>query len=91
MTDMRERIEEKLKEVFKPEQLVVIDESHKHIGHAGARPEGQTHFRVKIIVPQFAGLSRVKIHQLIYKALEDELRHGVHALAIEAYAAEATA
>ena len=63
-------------------QLEVINESHLHVGHAGAA-EG-SHFRVKIVSDQLAGLSRVARHRLVYDALRDVIPQGVHALAIEA-------
>ena len=63
-------------------QLEVINESHLHVGHVGAA-EG-SHFRVKIVSDQLAGLSRVARHRLVYDALRDVIPQGVHALAIEA-------
>jgi len=63
-------------------QLEVINESHLHVGHAGAA-EG-SHFRVKIVSDQLAGLNRVARHRLVYDALRDVIPQGVHALAIEA-------
>jgi len=77
-------VEKKLQSVFRPTSLEVIDESHLHAGHAGARPEGETHFRVKIISPEFAGLSRIQCHRLVNDALADELAGPIHALAITA-------
>ena len=61
----------------------MIDESSRHIGHAGSRPEGETHFRVRIASSQLNGLTRVAQHRAINEALADELKGGVHALAIE--------
>jgi len=75
-------IEDKLTRVFDPAALRVIDESHLHAGHAGARPEGETHFRIEITAAAFAGQSRVARHRLIYDALADELAGPVHALAL---------
>jgi BolA protein len=65
------------------QQLEVINESHLHAGHAGYT-DGNTHFRVKIVGPQMAGLSRVARHRLVYDALREVIPQGVHALAIEA-------
>ena len=48
-------IEKKLTAAFKPVRLSITDESHKHQGHAGARPEGESHFRVEIVSQDFAG------------------------------------
>ncbi len=79
-------IEDKLTRAFQPAALRVIDESHLHAGHAGARPEGETHFRVEITAIAFSDQSRVARHRLIYDALADELAGPVHALALVAHA-----
>ncbi len=84
---MRERIARKLALAFTPSNLEVLDESASHAGHAGARPGGETHFRVRIASPDFGGLSRVEIHRRINAQLADEFAAGLHALAIEARAA----
>ena len=81
-----DRIRSKLTGAFAPVTLEVVDESHLHKGHAGHRPEGETHFRVKIASEAFRGISRVKAHRLVYDVLADEIAGGVHALAIEAKA-----
>jgi len=82
----RDRITRRLTEAFQPAELQVVDESHLHKGHAGHRPEGETHFRVRIVAKAFAGKSRVKSHRMIYEALTGEIEAGLHALAIEAKA-----
>ena len=79
-------ITEKLTAAFKPQSLRVEDESHKHEGHAGHRPGGQTHFRVYIVAEAFRGKSRIDRHRMINSALTQELDSGVHALAIHASA-----
>ncbi|MBX6424472.1 MAG: BolA family transcriptional regulator [Variibacter sp.] len=79
-------ITEKLKKAFAPESLDVVDESHRHEGHAGHRPGGETHFRVYIVAEAFRGKSRLERHRLINTALAAELAGGVHALAIHAAA-----
>ncbi|MEH6402214.1 MAG: BolA family protein [Sneathiella sp.] len=76
------RIEEKLTANFTPESLAVIDESHLHAGHAGARPQGESHFRVEIIANAFEGLSRVARQRLIYQALSEEMASDIHALSL---------
>ena len=65
-----------------PRTLEVIDDSHLHAGHAGAR-EGR-HFTVRITSERFAGLSRIARHRLVYDALRSLIPEGIHALAIEA-------
>jgi BolA family transcriptional regulator, general stress-responsive regulator len=79
-------IAEKLTAAFAPLQLDVIDESHQHVGHAGHRPGGETHFRVHIVSEAFRGKSRVERHRMINRTLSGELAGGVHALAIHASA-----
>ena len=69
-----------------PQALAVVDESHLHAGHSGARPEGETHFRVEIVSAAFEGKSRVDRHRMINSALAAELSGSVHALAIHAQA-----
>jgi BolA family transcriptional regulator, general stress-responsive regulator len=80
---VRDAIVAKLSAKFAPTHLEVIDESSRHQGHAGSRPEGETHFRVRIASAQLAGSSRLAQHRAIMDTLADELRSGVHALAIE--------
>ena len=81
------RISEKLDKALSPQILQVIDESHLHAGHAGSRPGGETHFRVKMVSASFVGKSLLERHRKVNEVLGDELKpDGVHALAIEAHA-----
>jgi BolA protein len=82
----RDLITEKLRNAFAPESLHVEDESHRHEGHAGHRPGGETHFRLYIVSEAFRGKSRIERHRMINAALASELSGGVHALAIHAAA-----
>jgi BolA protein len=77
------RITTKLETAFAPTLLEVIDESHLHAGHAGARPEGETHFAVRIAAMGLTDTTRVAAHRAIYAVLEQELAERVHALRIE--------
>lgn len=79
-------LEAKLHAAFAPTSLEVIDESAQHQGHAGARPDGESHFRVRIVSAVFKGKSRVEQHRMINQILTLELKERVHALAIEAAA-----
>ena len=79
---VREAIVAKLSAKFAPTHLEVIDESSRHQGHAGARPGGESHFRVRIASPQLSG-TRVAQHRAIMETLDAEIKGGVHALAIE--------
>lgn len=80
---VRDAIVAKLSAKFAPSHLEVIDESSRHQGHSGSRPEGETHFRVRIASASFAGQSRVSTHRAVMDTLDAELKGGVHALAIE--------
>ena len=75
-------IRRKLSERLEPVRLDIVDESHRHAGHAGARPEGETHFAVTIVAACFAGLNRVARQRLVYAILADELASRVHALSL---------
>jgi BolA protein len=74
-----ERIRSKLS-ALRPTRLVVHDDSHRHAGHAGARPAGESHFSVEIVSPVFAGESRIARQRRIYALLADEMKAGLHAL-----------
>jgi BolA family transcriptional regulator, general stress-responsive regulator len=77
-------IEIAVRAALQPLRLEVLDDSHLHAGHAGAR-EGR-HFTVRITAERFNGLSRVARHRLIYDSLQLLIPRGIHALAIEARA-----
>lgn len=79
-------IKEKLSQAFRPQTLDVVDESHLHAGHAGSHPDGESHFRVKIVSAAFIGKGRVDTHRMVNEALKEDLRTRVHALAIQASA-----
>ena len=82
----KDAITRKLTEAFAPESLNVVDESDQHKGHAGHRPEGETHYRVYIVAEAFRGKSRIERHRMVNSALDAELKGSVHALAIKAQA-----
>ena len=75
-------IRRKLTERFAPVRLEIVDKSHRHAGHAGARPEGETHFQVTIVSAAFAGQNRVARQRLVYDTLAEELATRVHALSL---------
>lgn len=75
---IQERIEGKLKASLEPVHLEVTNESHMHNVPKGS----ETHFKVVVVSARFDGASAVKRHQLVYGALQEELKAGVHALAI---------
>ena len=79
-------IEQKLTEALSPERLKIVDESHKHAGHAGARSEGESHFHVEVVSAAFEGKSRVQRQRLVYGALAEELASDIHALSLRTIA-----
>ncbi|MGD0721970.1 MAG: BolA family protein [Roseiarcus sp.] len=83
---METRIKAKLTAGLDPIALAIIDESHLHAGHAGARAGGQTHYRIKVASARFAGQGRVARHRIVYALLADEIADGVHALALQTLA-----
>ena len=88
---IQKSIETKLRDALAPERLEVLNESHLHAGHHHVEAghvetfdgAGETHFRVRIVAPAFTGMSRVERHRAVNTALADELKAGLHALAIE--------
>jgi BolA family transcriptional regulator, general stress-responsive regulator len=83
------RIRERLA-ALEPVDLELVDESAQHAGHAGARPGGNTHWRLTIVSPRFAGQSTVARHRMVYQALGELMQNPIHALAINARAPEET-
>ncbi len=71
---------------LEPVSLELVDESAQHRGHSGWREGGDTHWRLSIVSPHFAGQSTVARHRLIYQALGELMQHPIHALAITARA-----
>lgn len=80
-----EAIRSALAAAFDPTELEVVDESHLHAGHAGAR-DGRGHFRVRVTSPAFEGMSPLQRHRAIYAALGPLMETDIHALAIRAEA-----
>ncbi|MGD8323131.1 MAG: BolA family protein [Gammaproteobacteria bacterium] len=78
-------IRARLTAAFKPTELEIIDESHLHAGHEGAKG-GLGHFRVRIISRQFEGMSRIQSHRLVYDALGTLMQTDIHALSVNASA-----
>ena len=83
------RIRERLA-TLEPLELQLVDESAQHAGHAGARPGGNTHWRLTIVSPRFAGQPTVARHRMVYQALGELMQNPIHALAITARAPEET-
>jgi BolA protein len=81
--DRAEAIRAALQQALSPLSLQVIDESHKHVGHAGAR-DGRSHFAVAIVSEAFAGKAPLARHRQVYAALGDLMQTDIHALSIQA-------
>lgn len=81
-----ERIRSILTQRFSPIYLDLQDESARHAGHAGAKPGGETHYRLVIGSQYFNSLSKVQSHRAIYASLAQEFQNGLHALSIEVIA-----
>ncbi|MEQ1513381.1 MAG: BolA family protein [Lysobacteraceae bacterium] len=77
-----EAIRSRLQAAFAPTELEVIDDSHHHIGHEGAR-DGRGHYRVRVVSAAFTGMTPVARHRAVYAALDDLMRTDIHALSIQ--------
>jgi BolA protein len=84
-----DRIRAILTQALAVEALDVIDDSHLHAGHAGAR-DGRGHYRVRIVAKDFEGLRLVQRHQLVYRSLGDMMQTDIHALSITALTPDET-
>lgn len=81
------QIEAALKQSFSPTHLEMIDESHLHAGHAGAK-DGGGHYVVHIVAEAFAGKSRLQKHRMVNDACKHLFPEVIHALSIHAKAPE---
>jgi BolA protein len=77
-----EGIESKVRAALTPVRFEIADESSRHAGHVGARPEGETHFRIVVVSVAFEGKPRVQRQQMVYALLGEEFARGLHALAM---------
>ncbi|HEY5071775.1 MAG TPA: BolA family protein [Caulobacteraceae bacterium] len=84
MGEVSDAIAKKLRQGLRPTRLKVIDDSHRHVGHAGARSGGESHFTVIVASAQFEGLGAVQRQRIVYGLLAEELRGPVHALSVKA-------
>jgi BolA family transcriptional regulator, general stress-responsive regulator len=78
-----DRIVSELRQTLHTDQVELIDDSHLHAGHAGAR-DGRGHFRVRVVSADFAGLRTLQRHQLVYRSLGEMMQTDIHALSITA-------
>ncbi|MSP43072.1 MAG: BolA family transcriptional regulator [Alphaproteobacteria bacterium] len=77
-----ETIRARLEQSLAPVRLEIMDESHRHEGHSGARPSGETHFNVTIVASIFTGKTRVARHRMVFDILGDLMDAPVHALSL---------
>lgn len=77
-------------EALEPLALELLDESALHAGHSGARPGGNTHWRLSIVSRAFAGKPKVARHRMVYQALGELMQDPIHALSIDARSPEET-
>ena len=77
-------IRERLTTALAPTRLDLTDESERHAGHAGARAEGESHFRLTVVAAAFAGKNRIERQRLVFAALGDLMQSDIHALSITA-------
>lgn len=80
-----EQIRARLSAALAPSALSLVDEGHKHVGHAGAR-DGRGHFALTIVSAAFEGKSPIERHRLVYAALGDLMQTDIHALSMIAHA-----
>lgn len=90
MSERAQRLRERIAAALTPVLLEIIDESHLHVGHAGAR-DGRGHFKVRVVSERFAGLRPLARHRLIYDATGDLFETDIHALSIVALTPEESA
>ena len=83
MSEREKLIKERLTMAFSPLQMELLDESHKHAGHPGAR-EGGGHFVLTIVSDAFAGKTPIQRHRMVYDALGELMKKEIHALSINA-------
>ena len=76
-------IRSRLEAAFNPDELDVVDDSHRHAGHAGAR-DGRGHFQVRILSRRFAGKRTIERHRMVYAALGPLMQTDIHALGLVA-------
>ena len=77
-------IRQRLTAALAPSHIALVDQSAQHAGHAGARPEGESHFQLTILAEAFEGRSRIERQRMVFAALGDLMQTDIHALSITA-------
>jgi BolA protein len=80
-------IRSRLEAAFRPQELEIVDDSHRHAGHAGAR-DGRGHFQVRIVAHDFTGKRTLERHRMVYAALGSLMQSDIHALGVVALSPE---
>lgn len=81
---VKQRIETKIKSVFAPQHIEVLNESDNHAGPKGR----ETHFKLLLVAKGFSGKTLIERHRMVYGLLDEEMKNGVHALALQTYTPE---
>ncbi|MDQ2091552.1 BolA family protein [Marimonas arenosa] len=76
-------IRKALEAAFSVQSLEIVNESHRHAGHAGDDGSGESHFAVRLRAPELAAMSRVERHRAVHRALGPDLVASIHALALD--------
>jgi stress-induced morphogen len=82
MESRASRIEAVLRAHFAPTLVTVTDDSRSHAGHAGASPQGETHYSVLVVAETFHGQTRIARSRAVHALLDSEFGSGLHALAL---------
>jgi BolA protein len=77
-------IRQRLAAALAPRHIALVDQSAQHAGHAGARPEGESHFQLTVVTEAFEGKSRIERQRIVFAALGDLMQTDIHALSIVA-------
>ena len=85
---VEDQITKKLRQAFAPVSLEVVNDSHRHRGHASSPGTGESHFTIKVVSDRFAGKTRIERHRMVNAVLAEELKGPVHALAVSALTPE---
>lgn len=79
---VKDEIEARLTAAFHPERLEIVNDSHRHAGHAGDDGSGESHFRILLRAPALAAMGRIDRHRAVNAALGD-LTTRIHAIALD--------
>jgi BolA protein len=79
---VEDELRARLTAAFAPDRLEIVNDSHRHAGHAGDDGSGESHFRVLLRSAALAPLTRVERHRAVHRALGD-LHARIHALALD--------